>query len=506
MNPLNTPNDRLRAVRKRALLGTAVAVVLGGALIGGNAILPQATTAAYADAVHVTGQQVPSFADVVEKVRPAVVSVRVKTAETADLTSSGPGDMPFDLPPGSPMEKFFRQFRQQMPQGQGPKAPQHYAMALGSGFFISEDGYVVTNNHVVDKEKSVTVITDDGTEYNAKVIGTDDKTDLALLKVDSDKKFTYVKFAEGDTRVGDWVVAVGNPFGLGGTVTAGIVSARGREIGAGPYDDFIQIDAAVNRGNSGGPTFNLNGEVIGVNTAIFSPSGGNVGIAFDIPASTASRIISDLKDGGTVVRGWLGVQIQPVTHEIADSLNLKSDTGALVAEPQDGSPAAKAGLKSGDAILAVNGKTVKDPRDLAMTIADMAPGAKVTITYWRDGASHDVDVTLGTLPTDNQQASAGSDQNDVKPSALDDFGLALGPSQDNKGGVVITDVDPNGQAAERGLQPGDVVLAVGDSKATDPAQVEKKVADAKASGLKAVLLRVKSGDQTRFVALSFART
>jgi serine protease Do len=378
-------------------------------------------------------------------------------------------------------------------------------MSLGSGFFISDDGFVVTNNHVIDKGQTMTVITDDGTEYTAKVVGKDDKTDLALLKVESDKKFTYVKFAEGDIRVGDWVVAVGNPFGLGGTVTAGIVSARGREIGAGPYDDFIQIDAAVNRGNSGGPTFNLNGEVIGVNTAIFSPSGGNVGIAFDIPASTAERIIGDIKDHGSVVRGWLGVQIQEVTKEIADSLKLADAKGALVSEPQDGSPAASAGLKSGDAITAVNGNSIKDPRELAQMIAGMAPGAKVKVTYWRDGVSHDVDVTLGKLPATDTVASTSAPSKDVKPSALEDFGMALAPSADDSG-VTIADVDPNGQAAERGLQPGDVILAVGDMAVKAPAEVEKQVADAKSGGLKAVLLRVKSGDNTRFVALSFART
>jgi serine protease Do len=380
-------------------------------------------------------------------------------------------------------------------------------MSLGSGFFISDDGYVVTNNHVIDKGQSVTVITDDGTEYAAKVVGKDDKTDLALLKIDTaGKTFTYVKFSQGDIRVGDWVVAVGNPFGLGGTVTAGIVSARGREIGAGPYDDFLQIDAAVNRGNSGGPTFNLQGEVIGVNTAIFSPSGGSVGIAFDIPASTAERIITDLKDHGSVTRGWLGVQIQAITPEIAASLKLKDDKGALVAEPQNNSPAVKAGLQSGDAILAVNGQPVKDPRDLAMKIAGFAPGSDVKVTYWRDGTTHDVDVKLGKLPASDQQAANQQDNGkpQAQPASLDDFGLALAPA-DDKNGVVITDVDPNGQGAERGLQPGDVILSVGEAKVTAPADVEKKVADAKATGQKAILLRVKSGDQTRYVALSFAR-
>jgi len=346
---------------------------------------------------------------------------------------------------------------------------------------------------------------DDGTEYTAKQIGVDQKTDLALLKIDSDKKFTYVKFSEDKVRVGDWVVAVGNPFGLGGTVTAGIVSASGRAIGSGPYDDFLQIDAAVNRGNSGGPAFNLRGEVIGINTAIFSPSGGNVGIAFAIPASTAETIIGDLKDGGKVVRGWLGVQIQDVSKEIADSIRLKDAKGSLVADATTDSPAAKAGLKSGDAILAIDGNPVAGPRELASKIAGMAPGTKVKVTYWRDGANHDVEITLGTLPTDEKLAAADSnDQPAAVNSSLDDFGLAIAPS-DDRTGVVITDVDPNGQGAERGLQPGDVILSIGDAKVSQPSDVEKKVSDAKAGGLKAILLRIKSGDQTRFVALSFAR-
>jgi serine protease Do len=500
----NPPVRKPRSLRSKALLGTtALALVIGGAFAGQTVLSPSAP--AFADAVRVEGVQPVSFAEVVDKVRPAVVSVRVKEAR-ADVSAEDNGDMPFfDFPDGSPMEKFFKQFRQG-PRGQMPHMQRPAPMALGSGFFISDDGYVVTNNHVVDNGQAMTVITDDGTEYNAKVIGKDDKTDLALLKVDAkDKKFTYVKFAEGETRVGDWVVAVGNPFGLGGTVTAGIVSARGREIGAGPYDDFIQIDAAVNRGNSGGPAFNLNGEVIGVNTAIFSPSGGNVGIAFAIPASTAERIINDLKEHGTVVRGWLGVQIQNITQDIADSLGLKDAKGALVSDPQDGGPAVKAGLKSGDAITAVNGQAITDPRDLASKIAGMAPGTKVTVTYWRDGKSNDVEVTLGKLPATDQQASndAGSSQ-DVKPSSLEDFGLAIAPSDDNSG-VVVTDVDPNGQAAEKGMQAGDVILSVGDKAVTQPNDVEKSMADAKAGGRKSILLRVKSGDQTRYIALAFTR-
>ncbi|MEO8669054.1 MAG: PDZ domain-containing protein, partial [Bauldia sp.] len=269
--------------------------------------------------------------------------------------------------------------------------------------------------------------------------------------------------------------------------------------------DFLQIDAAVNRGNSGGPAFNLNGEVIGVNTAIFSPSGGNVGIAFAIPASTAERIIGNLKDHGTVIRGWLGVQIQNVTQDIADSLGLKDAKGALVSEPQDGGPGLKAGLKSGDAITAIDGKPIDDPRDLASKIASMAPGTTVKVTYWRDGKSNELDVTLGKLPATDKQASADDGSTpDVKPTSLDDFGLAIGPS-DDASGVVVTDVDPNGQAAEKGLQAGDVIIAVGDSQVSQPNDLEKKMADAKSNGRKSVLLRVKSGEQTRYVALTFTR-
>ncbi len=506
-----SPNSpRKKTLRAFALSGTALALVLAGGVLGGSINLVRPTPA-LADPVQVQGVQLPSFADLVAKVNPAVVSVRVK--EKQPQLSADNQDFPFQFQPGSPMERFFRQFRQMNPNDNGQQQQQQpqqrgFSMSLGSGFFISDDGYLVTNNHVVDKGSSFTVVLDDGTELPAKVIGTDSKTDLALLKVDDpSRKFTYVKFADTSPRVGDWVVAVGNPFGLGGTVTAGIVSAKGRQIG-GPYDNYIQIDAPVNRGNSGGPTFNVNGEVIGVNTAIYSPSGGSVGIAFDIPASTVSTIVNDLMKHGSVVRGWLGVQIQTVNQGIADSLGLKQAEGAIVGEVMDGSPAQSSGVKVGDAITAVNGQPVKDSRDLALRISEMNPGSKVTVTYWRDGASHTADVTLGTLPDTKQMASAG-DNNPPKvlPSALQDFGLTLSPDANNQdGGVVIAGVDPTGQAAEHGLQAGDVILSVGAKSVDLPAQVEKMVADAKAGGHKAVLLRIKSGDQTEFVALTFART
>ena len=504
---LSSQAPKSRSLRRRALLGTAAALMVGGVIAGEAIILPRSP--ALADAVRVDGVQPVSFADVVDKVRPAVVSVRVKTPAGEDIAAQGMDPSQEFGGDNGPMERFFRQFRNDDGKGNGNRqAPGQrgpFAMSLGSGFIISEDGYVVTNDHVVDKGQSLTVILDDGTEYEAKAVGVDEKTDLALLKINNpDRKFTYVKFAQDPVRVGDWVVAVGNPFGLGGTVTAGIVSASGRDIGSGPYDDFIQIDAAVNRGNSGGPAFNLHGEVIGVNTAIFSPSGGNVGIAFAIPASAAEHIIADLQDDGQVVRGWLGVQIQGVTPELAEGLQLDKAKGSLVAEAQADSPAAAAGLKSGDTILSVNGKDVAGPRELAAMIADMDPGAKVKVTYWRDGASHDVDVTLGTLPGEDQVAAVDQSGEAHPSSSLADFGMMVGPSEDESG-VLVTDVDPNGQAAERGLQPGDVIISVGDAAVASAADVEKMVENAKEGGMKAVLLRVKSGDQTRFVALSFAK-
>jgi serine protease Do len=486
--------------RSKALLGTALALVLGGALFAQATVVPHG--AARAEPVVVEPVQVPSFADLAEKVSPAVVSVRVKTVAGVS-SDDGPSFDDFPFPPGSPFERFFREFR-------GPNAPNvprptppRRSLGLGSGFFISGDGYVVTNNHVVDNATEVTLVMHDGTELTARVIGKDDKTDLALLKVDADRDFTYVKFSDDPVRVGDWVVAVGNPFGLGGTVTAGIVSAQGRNIGAGPYDDYIQIDAAVNRGNSGGPTFNMKGEVIGINTAIYSPSGGSVGIAFDIPAATAKQIVETLKTHGQVVRGWLGVQIQPVTAEIAASLRLSEARGALVVTPTDDSPAGKAGIKAGDVIVAVDGKKIEDSSALARMIASYAPDTTVNVTLYRDGAEQNVPVKLGTMPGPQQQASLAPPPA-TTPTALKDFGLSLGSASSD--GVVISDVDPNGIAADNGLQPGDVIVAVSNHPVSTPQDVEKAVADARAEGLKAVLFRIKSGDRTLHVALSFAKT
>ena len=412
-----------------------------------------------------------------------------------------------DLPPG--IEQFFRRFGMPDLAPDEPRGPRgrNFVMGQGSGFFISADGYAVTNNHVVDKAESVDVTTDDGKTYTAKVIGTDPKTDLALIKVEGRSDFPAVKLAETNPRVGDWVLAVGNPFGLGGTVTAGIISARGRDIGAGPYDDFIQIDAPVNKGNSGVPTFDVDGNVIGVNTAIFSPSGGSVGIAFAIPADTVKTVVAQLKDKGSVVRGFIGVQIQPVTEEVADSLGLQKAEGALVAEPQAGGPAAKAGIKAGDVIVAVNGQPVKDARDLAKRIGAMAPGSSVKLDVFRKDEIQTLTLTLGELPKEQQREArqGGEEHHRSAGTELPRLGLTLAPAAAGGEGVVVTEVDPDGPAASHGIKSGDVIIDVGGKPVSTPADVRKALADARTDGKRAVLIRVKSGDTTRFVALPLGR-
>jgi serine protease Do len=340
------------------------------------------------------------------------------------------------------------------------------------------------------------------------VIGTDPRTDLALIKVDGRSDFPFAKLGGNPPRVGDWVLAVGNPFGLGGTVTAGIVSARGRDIGAGPYDDFIQIDAPVNKGNSGGPTFDVDGNVVGVNTAIFSPSGGNVGIAFAIPASTVSSVVAQLKDKGSVTRGWIGVQIQPVTQDIADSMSLKKAEGALVAEPQANGPAAKAGIEAGDVITSVNGEAIKNARDLARKIGGMAPGNSVKVVLLRKGSEKTVTMTLGELPN-VREARASATPEDDRQSGLPRFGLQLAPSGTVAGaagdGVVVTNVTPGRLAAELGFKAGDVILDVGGTAVKSPADVRKALSGAQDGGKRTVLMRVKSGEGTRFVAVPLNR-
>jgi serine protease Do len=434
------------------------------------------------------------FADVVDKIKPAVVSVRTKTETAAGAGKSKPP------PDETPLERFFRRFGQ--PEDDSARAFGQTARE-GSGFFISPDGYAVTNNHVVDGLKTVEVTTDTGKIYAARVIGADERTDIALIKVDGRPDFPTAKFAERIPRVGDWVLAVGNPFGLGGTVTAGIVSARGRDIGAGPYDDFIQIDAPVNQGNSGGPTFDVEGNVIGVNTAIVSPSGGSVGIGFAIPADTVKSVVAQLRDKGKVSRGWIGVQIQPVTPEIAENLGLAEARGALVAEPDPAGPATKAGIEAGDIIAAANGREVVDSRDLARTISSMPPGISVRLTVMRRGQAKMVNVTLGELP-DQRKAAAPADNQEPKDSTISQLGLAVSPKAGTEGVVVIS-IDDDGAAAEYGLKVGDVILEAGGKKLGSAADLHNAVKAAEKSGKRTVLMRVRSGTTARYVTLPVGR-
>ncbi|GJD41172.1 MULTISPECIES: Do family serine endopeptidase [Methylobacterium] len=501
-------------LRRNALASVAaIALVATGAAGVG---LTQPSTPAYAQALSKNPIDVPdhppgSFASVVDKVKPGVVAVKVKLDDSAGMDDDdGPGQgQGQQVPPQ--LREFFKRFGQGGPgqgQGQGFGGPspkrQGQRGAMGSGFIISADGYVVTNNHVVDKAKTVQVTLDDNRTLDAKVIGKDPKTDLALLKITEGGTFPYVSLGKTAPRVGDWVVAIGNPFGLGGTVTAGIVSARGRDIGAGPYDDFLQIDAPINKGNSGGPTFNVGGEVVGVNTAIASPSGGSVGLAFAIPAETVQAVVDQLRADGKVARGYLGVQVQPVTKDIADGLGLDKAKGALVDHAEPGTPAAKAGLKSGDVIESVNGASVNDARELSRRIAGLKPGAKVELAYLRAGKSDTATVELGALPNDPK---AG---NDNRSSSTSDgqprLGLSLAPAaQVGAGdeGVAVMDVDPDGPAAAKGIEQGDIILDVAGSSVSKPSEIAERIKAAEASGRKAVLMRVKSTKGvTRFVAVA----
>ena len=510
------PRHSLLSARKFALMASVVAG-LGAAVYGFG---PSAgpidvfSTSAHAQVnneVRKVAQPI-GFADIVERVKPSVISVKVNINEKIAKNDGDDDASPFQ--PGSPMERFFRRFGGQdgFPPGLrgGPRG--RVVTGQGSGFFISADGYAVTNNHVVDGADKVEVTTDDGKTYSAKVIGTDARTDLALIKVEGGSNFPFAKLSDSKPRIGDWVLAVGNPFGLGGTVTAGIVSASGRDIGNGPYDDFIQIDAPVNKGNSGGPAFNTEGEVMGVNTAIYSPSGGSVGIAFSIPASTVKSVIAQLKDKGSVSRGWIGVQIQPVTPDIADSLGLKKAEGALVAEPQANGPAAKAGIESGDVITKVNGETVKDARELARTIGGLSPGSAVKLDVLHKGQDKTINLTLGQLPN-SLEAKADTDNGDqggaTRGTDVPKLGLTLAPANTvagaGKEGVVVTDVDPKSAAAERGFKEGDVILEVGGKSVASVSDVREAISAARTDNKNSVLMRVKSGGSSRFVAIPIAK-
>ena len=475
------------------------------------------------------GRAPMSFADLVDKVKPSVVSVSVVNdggaSKVADNSKggkgkggpgAGPGEGPGftvpELPEDHPLHDFFKNLPKDFGQGDGgrPKIVQ----GQGSGFVVSSDGYVVTNNHVIDGATKIQVSFDvagpgEAPKYDAKLIGTDPRTDIALLKIQSDKTFPAVKLAERDPRVGDWALAVGNPFGLGGTVTAGIVSALARDIGSGPYD-YLQIDAAVNRGNSGGPTFNLDGDVIGVNTAIYSPSGGSVGIAFAVPAKTVGEVVKQLKSGGTVNRGWLGVKIQNVDDDTAASLGLSEPKGALVSDVTANGPAAAAGLKTQDTILQVNNDRIADSRDLARKVAELAPDTTVDVKIWRNNAEQTVKVKLGLFPANAEAMMKGDDggkDNELGPKAssleLSQLGLTLMPARagGGKDGVAIAEVDPSSDAAEKGLKAGDVILEVSGQPVGAPDDVVSGVKKAQELKRSAVLLHIKSADQKRFVAV-----
>lgn len=500
---------------RRTFKATVSALALAGAI----AVAPMAAPLpAFAYATP------ESFAGLIDEVAPAVVQITAKQVSEKSETAGTP-QLPEQLPDGMRdfLERFFgQQFPDGLPGGPGGRPhgrmPGHETAALGSGFIISSDGIVVTNNHVVGDAKSIEVTLKDGSTYTAKLLGKDEKTDLAVLKIDADRSLPTVSWGDSsDTKVGDWVVAVGNPFGLTGTVTAGIVSSRGRDIGAGPYDDFIQIDAPLNTGNSGGPLFDHDGKVIGVNTAIYSPNGGNVGIGFAIPSDIARKVVAELEQKGSVERGWLGVAIQPVTPDVAESLGLKEAEGALVATVMDDSPAAKAGIQQGDVVLKLDGKDVESPRDLSRAVADTAAGTKSNLVVWRDNREVSLNVHIGEMPK-QQEASLSPDRSDSGSQTpgvqLGALGLTLAPlddaarnrfglSEDLRGAVVAA-VSDDGNAAEKGLRPGDVITRVNQEKVSAPSDVVNAVDRAKSEHRKSVLLLIdREGDQ-RFVAVELA--
>jgi serine protease Do len=450
----------------------------------------------------------PSLAPLAEHVLPAVVNISVELNEQAaakgDADTSGSSSASPSDPGSTPFDQFLHRFFEQPFANRGEKI-----MALGSGFIIDPQGYVVTNNHVVANADKVTVILQDNSQHKAKVIGRDERTDIALLKINTDEKLSYVTWGDSDeAKVGDWVVAVGDPFGLGGTVTAGIISALGRNINEGPYDDFLQIDAPINRGNSGGPTFNLHGQVIGINTAIYSPSGGSVGIGFAIPSNLAKNVVLQLKEHGHATWGWLGVSIQNITPSIAKGLGLNPEhpTGALVASVNEDSPAAKAGLKPGDVITAANGHQIKDPHDLPRLVAAAPIGSKLSLEILRDGTKSTLEATIGEMPKSIETAQA------AEPSGGPDSALgmefeALTPqlrsrlhTPKNVNGVVVGRVADNSPAASLGIQPGDVIESIDRKPVTTPREAAAEMKQAAAQG--DILLLLNRHGTSEFVGLS----
>jgi serine protease Do len=485
--------------KRRSLVTLAISTTASAILIASSIVLP-GNSAQTVQAAPQTSTPRAGFADLIEQVEPAVVTVETKKSASTQLSGFS-GDPRAD--------EFFQHFfglGRMMPQEAQPPVE-----GLGSGFIVDSSGYIITNNHVVDGADTVVVRLNDKDkrEFDAKVIGTDEKTDLALLKVDANNLRT-VKLGDSDkTRVGDWVVAIGNPFGLGGTATVGIVSARGRDIRSGPYDDFMQIDAPINRGNSGGPVFNIEGEVVGVSTAIFSPNGGSVGIGFAIPANQVQKIVDELRDNGTVDRGWLGVQIQDVDEDLADGLGLDSQRGALVSDVIEDSPADKAGVEVGDVILSFDDHDVADARDLSRMVGDADKGDKAKISVWRNSERVKLNVKLAEADSSNLLAS-----NDAKEKDFDNLGLLLSPLTDEMrdrlgvdkkaSGAVVLQVDPRGAAAEQGLRSGDLLVQADRRPIHTPGDLKDALQNAKKSGRNSVPVLVKRGNIQQFVTLPVA--
>lgn len=497
-NMLSTPTRKLVAV-------SALAMIVAAGTLSTGLITPQFAHAQQVDASS-AGVPMVGFADLVEAVSPAVVSVQVKAEVTTQQIQGRNFQFDFpDLPEDHPLRRFFEQFEGPLgPRGeQRPNRPREFMQAVGSGFIISADGYIVTNNHVVQDATDVTVQLEDDTELAADIVGTDPRTDLALLKIRDDRNdLPFVQFAEEEARVGDWVVAVGNPFGLGGTVTAGIVSARGRDINASYYDDFLQIDAAVNRGNSGGPSFNTDGKVVGVNTAIFSPSGGNVGIAFAIPAALAQSVISQLQETGFVTRGFLGVSLQDLNEDLADALGLANTNGALVAQPIEGGPAGSAGIQSGDVIVSVDGRGVNNARELSRVISQRTPGSTVELGVIRNGDELDIPVTLDKLEEEEAPVVTPEvpQEEEQEAPAASSIGITVVPNADGDG-LVIESIDRDSAAATRGLARGDVIEQANGGLVTSPSDFEAAIEAAQEAGKPAISLRVLRDGVPRFVGI-----
>jgi serine protease Do len=518
MSSPNIRNDCRHRARVAALAAGVSLCLLGAPFVQAQTVAPtlDRSTAAQDAAV-----QLPSLSPLVKKVLPAVVNVSVTmnasnpVQQEQEQEQAGPGEgQPFPNFPNSPFDRFLRKFFEQQQQGgHGPAEPQAKRMALGSGFIIDPSGYVVTNNHVVQNSDKVTVIFQDDSKHPAKVVGRDAKTDLALLKIDAPHPLPFVQWGDsGTSQVGDWVLAVGNPFGLGGTVSAGIVSARGRDIHSGPYDDFLQIDASINRGNSGGPTFSLDGKVIGINTAIYSPNGGSVGIGFAIPANLAKPVIEQLKEHGKVERGWLGVQIQEVTPDLARSLGLPKAEGALVADVTADAPAAKIGIKQGDVILGYDGHDIVKMRDLPLAVAETPIGHKEPVKLWRDGHEMTLEPTIAAMPANPEQVAQNEHRAPAQPQTTTTMGLKLAPLTadlrrelhvpHNVNGVVVTGVSQASPLAELGLAPGDVIQAINREPMHAPKDVGTKLTAMRKDGSKNLLILINRHGINQYVALS----